>query len=239
MAWIWALGSSIMYISEKTAINAPFTFSCARGMAEEQALVDSGATENFMDEKMVTRLSIRCQAMDQSRRVFNVDGSENKNGMLTHYCLLQVCRREKEHLQKFYIARLGRDWAIFGYPWLRDFNPAINWDKGKILGPPIEVETTLLKWAKKWNAEQIIAAAMAHEVWEPGDKIIANITQIPSHVAQQWAIEATKTRTKLPTFYQPNTRGTRNSFWRKSQNTSHHHVIQTWWWSWSQVHQSQ
>ena len=195
-----------MYISEKTAINAPFTFSCAHGMAAEQVLVDSGATENFMDERMVECLGIGCRAMDQPRRVFNVDGSENKNRTLTHYCLLRVHRGEKEHLQKFYIAGLGGDRAIFGYPWLRDFNPTIDWDQGKILGPPIEVETALLKWARKRNAEQIIAAAMAHEVWEPGDEIIANITKIPSHAAQQWAIEANKNKDKsshvLPAQYQ-------------------------------------
>ena len=107
-----------MYISEKTAINAPFTFSCAYGTAAEQALVDSGATENFMDERMVKCLGIGQRAMDQPRRVFNVDGSENKNRMLTHYCLLRVQKGEKEHLQKFYIAGLGGDQAILGYPWL-------------------------------------------------------------------------------------------------------------------------
>jgi hypothetical protein len=39
-----------MYISEKTSINVPFTFTSARGTAEEVALLDSGATDNFMDE---------------------------------------------------------------------------------------------------------------------------------------------------------------------------------------------
>ena len=52
------LGTRIMYVSEISAINVPFTFYCARGMAEESALVDSGATENFMDNWMVERLGI-------------------------------------------------------------------------------------------------------------------------------------------------------------------------------------
>ena len=77
-----------MYISEKSSINMPFTFSCACRTAKETALVDSSATENFMDERMVTRLGIGKRPMKQPRRVFNVDGSENKNGMLTHYCVL-------------------------------------------------------------------------------------------------------------------------------------------------------
>ena len=52
------LGTHIMYVSEISAINVPFTFYCAHGTAEELALVDSGATENFMDARMVERLGI-------------------------------------------------------------------------------------------------------------------------------------------------------------------------------------
>jgi hypothetical protein len=195
-----------MYISEKSSINMPFTFSCAHGMAEETALVDSSATENFMDERMVTRLGIGKRPMKQPHRVFNVDGSENKNGMLTHYCMLRVQKGDKEELQKFYIAGLGEDRAILGYPWLRVFNPRINWDEGHVLGPPVEIEKALLKWVKQWNAREIVAAATSHEEWEPGDEIIANITQIPSHAAQQWAIKANKSKPKdahvLPKEYQ-------------------------------------
>ena len=87
--------------------------------------------------------------MNQPRRVFNVDGSKNRNRTLTHYCLLYMHKGNKEHLEKFYIAGLGGDRTIFRYPWLQDFNPAINWDKGRALGPPVEVETALLKWTKK------------------------------------------------------------------------------------------
>ena len=87
-AWVQASNTQIMYISEKLAINIPFSFVCVRGMAEEQALLNSGATKNFMDEWMVKRLGIGRRAMKVPRRVFNVDRTENKSGTLTHYCLL-------------------------------------------------------------------------------------------------------------------------------------------------------
>ena len=64
----------------------------------------------------------------------------------------------------------------------------------------------LLKWVKQWNTQEIVAAAMAYEEWAPGDEIIVNITQIPSHAAQQWAIEVNKNKPKdshvLPKEYQ-------------------------------------
>ena len=67
-------------------------------MVKEEALVDSGATENFMDERMVTWLEIECQTMEQPCWVFNVDETENKNEMLTHYCLLHIQKGNKENL---------------------------------------------------------------------------------------------------------------------------------------------
>ena len=88
-----------MYVSEISAINIPFTFYCARGTAEETALVDSGATENFMDNRMVERLGIGKQEMATPHQVFNVDGSKNKQGTLTHYCLLRVKKGKEEDLQ--------------------------------------------------------------------------------------------------------------------------------------------
>ena len=148
-AWIRALGTCIMYVSEISAINVPFTFYCARGMAEERALVDSGATENFMDNWMVERLGIGKREMTTPRRVFNVDGSENKQGILTHYCLLRVKKGKEEDLQRFYITSLGGDRAILGYPWLHRFSPTIDWKGGKVLGAPITIETSLLKWARE------------------------------------------------------------------------------------------
>jgi hypothetical protein len=86
--------------------------------------------------------------MNQPQRVFNVDGSENKHGRLTHYCLLQVKKGNQNRLQWFYITNLGSDQVILGYPWLRDLNPKIDWEKGHILGPRVTIETGLFQTAK-------------------------------------------------------------------------------------------
>ena len=106
------LGARIMYVSEISAINVPFTFYCAHGTAEETALVDSGATENFMDNRMVEHLGIGKQEMTTPCQVFNVDGSKNKQGILTHYCLLRVKKGKEEDLQRFYITSLGGDHVL-------------------------------------------------------------------------------------------------------------------------------
>jgi hypothetical protein len=195
-----------MYISETSSINVPFTFTCARETADEVALVDSGATENFMGERMVKRLGIGRRPMKMPRRVFNVDGSENQHGTLTHYCLLRVSKGDKEVLLKFYVTSLGGDCAIFGFPWLQAFNPTIDWDQKLVRGPPVMVETSLLKLAKQKEIHHIIAAAQQSGEWEPGDEIITSIAPLPTHAAQEWAIAANKAKPKvtpiLPKRYQ-------------------------------------
>jgi hypothetical protein len=40
--------------------------------------------------------------------------------------------------------------------------------------------------------------AQQHPAWEEGDEIIAHMSHIPTHAAQQWAIEANKNKPGRP-----------------------------------------
>jgi predicted aspartyl protease len=46
-------------------------------MAEETGLLDTGATESFIDHKTVVRLCLGTQKLMVPRPVYNVDGSAN------------------------------------------------------------------------------------------------------------------------------------------------------------------
>ena len=46
-------------------------------MAEETALLDSGATENFIDHATVVRLCLGTKKLEKPQQVFNVDGTYN------------------------------------------------------------------------------------------------------------------------------------------------------------------
>ena len=162
-----------MYISEKSSINVPFSFVYTQGVAKENALLDSRATENFMDQRMVERLGISLRPMREPRRVFNVNGTENKHGTLIHYTLLRVKKGDKNLLQWFYVTSLGADCAIFSYPWLRDFNPNVDWGTGQVLEPPVQIKTGLFQTTKQATMEQITKMAREQPEWEEGDSIIA------------------------------------------------------------------
>jgi hypothetical protein len=46
-------------------------------------------------------------------------------------------------MQQFYITDLGSDRIILGYPWLRTFNPNIDWPNCKLVGPKVKMKMML------------------------------------------------------------------------------------------------
>jgi predicted aspartyl protease len=51
----------------------------------ENALVDSGATDNFLTPSLAERLRLRIQKLKYPKPILTVDGSEHKQGKLTEY----------------------------------------------------------------------------------------------------------------------------------------------------------
>jgi hypothetical protein len=70
--------------------------------------------------------------MDQPRKLFNVDGTENKSGELRYYTDLQVRTGTSTTSLRFFLSDLGEHKAILGYPWFAATQPKIDWKKGWI-----------------------------------------------------------------------------------------------------------
>ena len=85
--------------------------------AEGVALIDSGATKNFMNLDYARWLKLPIKELKQHRPLFNVDGTENKSGALCYYMDLQFKMGTQTTNQRFYLSDLGDHKAIFGYPW--------------------------------------------------------------------------------------------------------------------------
>ena len=184
-------------VSAIKGIITHFAFLSKRGKADKRVLVDSSATENFMDHSMIRHLGIGTRKLSVPRRIFNVDGTENIAGQLTEFCTLRVRKGDQNHLQTFYVTSLGADQAILGYPWLRIFNPRINWEEGRILGPEIRIETCSLGKQRRAVLGRVLEAARKDLAWEKGDEVI--IMAASAHTLQQWAIEANKCKQTIPT----------------------------------------
>ena len=106
-----------------------------------EALLDCGATHNFIDPRTVTSLAMGTRLLRKPLRVNNVDGTINKGGTISHYCNLRVRQGNTTRKLGFYIANLGRDRLILGYPWFKEFNPVLNWRTSTLLGEKIELDT--------------------------------------------------------------------------------------------------
>jgi hypothetical protein len=87
---IQAYTTQICCIAKNNTLDIPFIFMSAKKSAAYEALLDSGATENFINPRMVEKLGIEKVPMVNPRMVFNVDGTENQGGQVNHYCVLNI-----------------------------------------------------------------------------------------------------------------------------------------------------
>ena len=62
----------------------------AHRRTETAALLDSGATENFMNLTYAKWLKLPFKCLAQERPLFNVDGSTNKSGSIKYYTDLEM-----------------------------------------------------------------------------------------------------------------------------------------------------
>ena len=95
--------------------------------ADAVALLDSGATENFMNLEYANYLHMPIQRLKEPRKLFNVDSTLNKSGELQFFTNLQVQTGSQRTTLQFFLSNLGENKLILGYPWFAVFQPKIDW----------------------------------------------------------------------------------------------------------------
>ena len=157
------------------------------GDTTADALVDTGATHNFLSPEFAKQYSLQPLPLSCPRIIRNVDRTTNKGGEITHYIDLNVTTgdhphhwfRNQKHRQRFYVADLGSDNLILGYPWVAATQLNLNWSEPT--NNPIIIVGPI-----SWLPEETL-----HE----GDEIIMHI-QRTTH-AQKFA-EAAHDKTTIP-----------------------------------------
>ena len=91
--------------------------------AEAIALIDSGATENFMNLEYAKYLQLPIKRLEEPQKLFNVDGTTNKSGALQYYTDLQIQTGTQKTNLRFFLTDLGDNKAILGYPWFTLVQP--------------------------------------------------------------------------------------------------------------------
>lgn len=116
-------------------------------LVELKALVDSGAGGVFMDQIFARNKGYRLQKLPEPMPVYNVDGTPNKKGTITHYVELPTTIGGRTRPIRYLITGLGKQKVIFGFTWLQEENPDIDWQQGT------------LRWRKPfinfWNKKKL------------------------------------------------------------------------------------
>jgi hypothetical protein len=100
--------------------------------ANTVALLDSGATKNFMNLEYAKYLHMPIQCLKEPRKLFDVDGTPNKSRELQFFTDLQVQTGSQRTTLQFFLSNLGENKIILGYPWFAAFQPKIDWRRGWI-----------------------------------------------------------------------------------------------------------
>ena len=77
--------------------------------AKAVALLDSGATENFISINYAKKLGLPIQRLIYERRLFNIDGTLNKAGSLKYYTDMSMRTRGKRTHLRYFLTDLGEN----------------------------------------------------------------------------------------------------------------------------------
>ena len=110
----------------------PVSIRASYNMANIKALVDSGATNNFIHPNFVKRMGLGRRELDKPKNIYNIDDTTNKAGQITHYLNLAVTTGGATKEMRFLITDIGREDVLLGYPWLATYEPRFSWRHGTI-----------------------------------------------------------------------------------------------------------
>ena len=173
--------------------------------AEAVALLDSGATENFMNLSYAKWLKLPIKQLAQPRALFNVDGTENKSGKLQYYTDLHVRTGGNNTTMRFFLSDLGEHKAILGYPWFAAAQPKIDWKRGWI------DHTQLPIVIKAPNAQKAVFVPRTRNIPRPvkqKDRIYvirsiqpgndADLSRVPKQFHRHWKVFSEESSQRLP-----------------------------------------
>ena len=126
-AWIRRMGSDRMYFLIQKSMQLCLFIHLSWKRAKTIALLDSGATENFINMQYVKELQLPIKRLQRPHPVYNVDRTRNKNGDIEHYTDLEMQTGDQRVWLRFFLTDLADQKAILGYPWFTTTQLNIDW----------------------------------------------------------------------------------------------------------------
>jgi hypothetical protein len=110
-------------------------------IVETTALIDSGATGNFLDLGLLSLANFPLQRLPKPIQAYNVDGSANRKGTILWKTKVPILPFQRTDSLKLMIVSLGRKQIILGMPWLKSQNPRIDWQANTLSFPTPSTST--------------------------------------------------------------------------------------------------
>ena len=122
----------------------PIRLSNGTQIVETTTLVDCGATRNCIDVGLLCLLKLPLEKLPKPIIANNVDGTANAKGTIQWKAHTDVLFKERTEKLKLMVLSLRHRQIILGMPWLKKWNPAIDWKRNTITIPktPLTTETT-------------------------------------------------------------------------------------------------
>ena len=97
------------------------------------ALIDCGATGQFMDWDYVECNQLSTQKLQHAIPVFNVDGARNEAGSIME--IVDMILWYNGHMERtsFVVTNLRKQDVILGFTWLQEHNAEIDWWTWKVV----------------------------------------------------------------------------------------------------------
>jgi len=113
------------------------------------AMIDSGATEDFIDKGFCSKYNIRTTQAKTKREVYLADGQPSAMGPITHTAKVPMDIGSHRELATFQVAKVPNHEVILGMPWLKQHSPRIDWGQGRITFERERCTTWCLKESPK------------------------------------------------------------------------------------------
>ena len=97
---------------------------------EAATLLNSGVTENFIQEAYTQQLKLPIKHLPYTQPVYNVNRTLNKNRHIHSYTDLEMQTGQQRIKLCFFLTDIEDQKLILGYPWFAATQPNINWARG-------------------------------------------------------------------------------------------------------------
>lgn len=132
-----------------------------------QALIDSGAEDNFIDRELATQLGLTLDLLEEPLTAYSLNGSVIAKVTNQTSTVLVVSGNHREQIQCKIISAPSTP-LVLGYPWLRIHNPHLDWAGGRILG-----------WSPFCHANCLLSAVTSVSCSNSRSSVPADLSEVP------------------------------------------------------------